>query len=135
VYDQSNVPSLRYRRGSPEADLFDAAGLGVSPPPRAAAGVAFINQRPSEHMQQQAWVPSPLSSPHHHHQLGATSAEPILLVPDRGSPGLFGPRSPRDSADPNFAPTPPSAEPILLVPDRGSPGLFGPRSPRDSYFR
>ena len=25
------------------------------------------------------------------------SVEPTLLVPDRGSPGLFGPRSPRDS--------------------------------------
>ncbi|KAG6377334.1 hypothetical protein JVT61DRAFT_15125 [Boletus reticuloceps] len=31
-------------------------------------------------------TPSPSSSP-----------EPILLVPDRGSPGLFGPRSPRES--------------------------------------
>jgi hypothetical protein len=25
------------------------------------------------------------------------SHEPTLIVPDRGSPGLFGPRSPRDS--------------------------------------
>ncbi|KIK82186.1 hypothetical protein PAXRUDRAFT_832359 [Paxillus rubicundulus Ve08.2h10] len=34
-----------------------------------------------------AWPPNPTLA----------SVEPTLLVPDRGSPSLFGPRSPRDS--------------------------------------
>ncbi|KAH7904706.1 hypothetical protein BJ138DRAFT_1018746 [Hygrophoropsis aurantiaca] len=37
------------------------------------------------------WLPDPASAP------TPPSIEPTLLVPDRGSPGLFGPRSPRDS--------------------------------------
>ncbi|KAF8840661.1 hypothetical protein BDN67DRAFT_1069121 [Paxillus ammoniavirescens] len=38
-----------------------------------------------------AWHPNPALEP------TPPSVEPTLLVPDRGSPGLFGPRSPRDS--------------------------------------
>ncbi|KAH0831167.1 hypothetical protein J3R83DRAFT_13743 [Lanmaoa asiatica] len=37
------------------------------------------------------WQPNPALAP------TPPSVEPTLLVPDRGSPGLFGPRSPRDS--------------------------------------
>ncbi|KAF8139624.1 hypothetical protein EV363DRAFT_303962 [Boletus edulis] len=37
------------------------------------------------------WQPNPALAP------TPPSIEPTLLVPDRGSPGLFGPRSPRDS--------------------------------------
>ncbi|KAJ6631396.1 hypothetical protein B0H10DRAFT_492424 [Mycena sp. CBHHK59/15] len=44
------------------------------------------------------------------------------------SPGLFGPRSPRDSY-----PKLPSRTPIVLDIDRASPGLFGPRSPPGTY--
>ncbi|KAH8823197.1 hypothetical protein DL96DRAFT_265812 [Flagelloscypha sp. PMI_526] len=92
------------------------------------------------------WQPDP--------DLSYSPQEPTLLVPDRGSPGLFGPRSPRDSRSPSpleleskapsvrrdtissweiWHPDPELShspqEPTLLVPDRGSPGLFGPRSP------
>ncbi|OAX31810.1 hypothetical protein K503DRAFT_870477 [Rhizopogon vinicolor AM-OR11-026] len=91
------------------------------------------------------WQPNPALAP------TPPSIEPILLVPGGspgGSPGLFGPRSPREpdvppppdpssppleehmpsQSNPALAPTPPSIEPILLVAG-GSPGLFGPRSP------
>ncbi|KAG1807392.1 hypothetical protein EV424DRAFT_1558524 [Suillus variegatus] len=74
--------------------------------------------------------------------------EPHLIVPDEGSPGLFGPRTPRppelDPAptgepvhswvtwhpNPALAPTPPPIKPRLILSDNGSPGLFGPRTPR-----
>ncbi|KAJ7432098.1 hypothetical protein B0H11DRAFT_2127452 [Mycena galericulata] len=72
-----------------------------------------------------------------------------LLIPDSSSPGLFGPRSPRESryrgsspttrqdvlSKQGFVPTPPSHEPRLLISDSSSPGLFGPRSPRESRYR
>ncbi|KAF9222420.1 kinase-like protein [Gyrodon lividus] len=68
-----------------------------------------------------ALAPTPPSTP--------PSIELVLLVPDRGSPGLFGPRSPIDSSPLPSSPV----EPTLFVPERGSPGLFGPRSPRPPY--
>ncbi|KAG6380162.1 hypothetical protein JVT61DRAFT_8251 [Boletus reticuloceps] len=49
---------------------------------------------PPEPRQAHSWVtwqPNPALAP------TPPSVEPTLLVPDRGSPGLFGPRSPRDS--------------------------------------
>ncbi|KAG9313810.1 hypothetical protein JVU11DRAFT_6171 [Chiua virens] len=49
---------------------------------------------PQEPPRQHSWVtwqPNPALAP------TPPSVEPTLLVPDRGSPGLFGPRSPRDS--------------------------------------
>ncbi|KAG9310374.1 hypothetical protein JVU11DRAFT_9508 [Chiua virens] len=82
--------------------------------------------------------------------------EPTIPVVRCASPGLFGPRSPRNSLyeppkqvasesqdardagwdawdawqpSPLIAPTPPYSTPTIPVLERGSPGLFGPRSP------
>ncbi|KZP18734.1 hypothetical protein FIBSPDRAFT_933308 [Athelia psychrophila] len=104
------------------------------------------------------WQPDPAMVP------TPTSAEPTLLFPDRGSPGLFGPRSPRDSLyrqdspdmasidtsgeppgptqptswatwQPALAMAPsPSPSPIDTSGEPPSPGLFGPRSPPDSLY-
>ncbi|KAF8424266.1 hypothetical protein L210DRAFT_3568323 [Boletus edulis BED1] len=92
------------------------------------------------------WQPNPALSP------APPSVEPTQLLPDSGSPGLFGHTNRRDDSSPEPVPAPrrdsgitwpwksPTASPsessspgpILLVPDRRSPGLFGPRSPRES---
>ncbi|KAF7978738.1 hypothetical protein HWV62_44744 [Athelia sp. TMB] len=66
-----------------------------APPPAMAGPVAGL--APPMQMGQTGrtswatWQPDPAMVP------TPTSVEPTLLVPDRGSPGLFGPRSPRDS--------------------------------------
>ena len=51
-YDHMSVPGLRYRQspGGPEADLIDAAGLGVSVA-AAPAAAPFINRHPSDRTQ------------------------------------------------------------------------------------
>ncbi|KAI6107814.1 hypothetical protein EDD16DRAFT_1488479 [Pisolithus croceorrhizus] len=56
-------------------------------PPEAESEVP-----PSKHIQSWAtWLPNPAMAP------TPPSVEPTLVVPDHQSPGLFGPRSPRDS--------------------------------------
>ncbi|KIK92903.1 hypothetical protein PAXRUDRAFT_146272 [Paxillus rubicundulus Ve08.2h10] len=70
---QQRGGTRRLRRPGPEA-----------PPPEPAPGPRQVHSWV-------AWHPNPALAP------TPPSVEPTLLVPDRGSPGLFGPRSPRDS--------------------------------------
>lgn len=65
------------------------------------------------------------------------SAEHILLVSDGGSPGLFGPRSPRPWDDEGIqkterdeSPRGPRGPEDGSTRGRVSPGMFGPSSPR-----
>ncbi|KAK7441991.1 hypothetical protein VKT23_016269 [Stygiomarasmius scandens] len=101
----------------------------ISPPPQFVPG--SWDEGPWPQVPSWAtWQPNPEFQP------TPPSPVPTLLVPDHGSPGLFGPRTPRAQSwatwqpDPQFQPTPPSVEPALLPEVEGSPGLFGPRSPR-----
>ncbi|KAF8137629.1 hypothetical protein EV363DRAFT_1318503 [Boletus edulis] len=70
-------------RGSPglfgHTNRRDDSSPEPVPAPRRDSGITWPWQSPT---------PSPSES---------SSPEPILPVPDRGSPGLFGPRSPRES--------------------------------------
>ncbi|KAF8876849.1 hypothetical protein BD779DRAFT_131950 [Infundibulicybe gibba] len=59
----------------------------VPPPPPQAPNPASRSDFPSW----ASWQPDPNFAP------SPPIAEPTLLVPERGSPGLFGPRSPRSS--------------------------------------
>jgi hypothetical protein len=51
------------------------------------------------------------------------SVEPTLIIPELGSPGLFGP--PSESSTDQWMPPRPPVEPRVAVLGRGSPGLFG----------
>ncbi|KAJ7117206.1 hypothetical protein C8R43DRAFT_1037650 [Mycena crocata] len=69
-------------------------------------------------------IPSTPMDPRRQVKSWATWQPNINMVPTPpSSPGLFGPRTPRDFGN-------------YVVPESGSPGLFGPRSPRHSgsYF-
>ncbi|KAF9224785.1 hypothetical protein BS17DRAFT_731403 [Gyrodon lividus] len=84
----------------PPEDILQARPAWRTVPPRGTRRIRKPRQEAPppepvpEPRQVHSWVtwhPNPALAP------TPPSVEPTLLVPDRGSPGLFGPRSPRDS--------------------------------------